>query len=208
MVAFAGRGGFRRVVAFAGRGGFRRAWWQAAVARKMPYISGQSLVREGVGAGQAAGAAAYRDRYSCHPDRRRTWGENVRTFVQTHRATCAGVRAGVGAGNCAGACAGRARAAGRPNAGPLGIGPLGLANHFSHWPAMARQIRSSTAVGTGRERVAFRSMPALPERLSTASWWRMRSQLAGRVTSTSMSEAVPPFMPLLHAAPAVSAAAS
>jgi hypothetical protein len=38
------------------------------------------------------------------PDRRRTWGENVQTFVQTHWATCAGVRAG--AGSCAGNCAG------------------------------------------------------------------------------------------------------
>ena len=51
------------------------------------------------------------------PDRRRTWDENVRTFVQTHQATCAGVRAGSCAGNCAGACTGRTRALGRPNAG-------------------------------------------------------------------------------------------
>ena len=51
------------------------------------------------------------------PDRRRTWDENVRTFVQTHQATCAGVRAGSCAGNCAGACTGRTRALGRPHAG-------------------------------------------------------------------------------------------
>ena len=61
------------------------------------------------------------------PDRRRTWGENVRTCVQTHRATCAGVRAGDCAGNCAGACAGRARAVGRPNAG--------MAFGYWAWPA-------------------------------------------------------------------------
>ena len=63
------------------------------------------------------------------PDRRRTWGENVRTFVQTHQATFAGVRGRACgcAGNCAGACAGRARAVG----GPMQVWPFG----YWAWPA-------------------------------------------------------------------------
>ena len=55
----------------------------------------------------------------CRPDRRRTWGEEVRTFVQTHRATRAGVRAGSCAGNCAGACAGSVRAGRGRWGGPM-----------------------------------------------------------------------------------------
>ena len=96
----------------------------------------------------------------CHSDHRRTWGENVRTFVQTHWATCAGVRAGVCAGNCAGACAGRARAVGRPNAG-MALWVLGLANHFSHWPARRGRARAFAAAAcvanaaAAIERIAF-----------------------------------------------------
>ena len=39
------------VVAFAGHGGFRRAWWQAAVAGKMPYSHRRALRKQDFGDG-------------------------------------------------------------------------------------------------------------------------------------------------------------
>ena len=95
------------------------------------------------------------------PDRRRTWGENVRTFVQTHWATCAGVRAGVRAGNCAGACTGRTRALGRPNAG--------MALRYWAWPATFHIGRRGAA--------AFAHLlqrPVWPMQQPPSSAWRRR----------------------------------
>ena len=73
---------------------------------------------------------------------------------------CVGVRAGSCAGNCAGACAGRARAVGWPNAG-MALWVLGLASHFSHWPARRGRARAFAAAAcvanaaAAIERIAF-----------------------------------------------------
>ena len=55
------------------------------------------------------------------PDRRRTWGENVRTFVQTHQATFAGVRGracGQLCGQLCGRMYGQGEGGGRPPCEP------------------------------------------------------------------------------------------
>ena len=60
----------------------------------------------------------------------------------------------------AGACSGRARAVGRPNAG-MALWVLGLASHFSHWPARRGRARAFAAAAcvanaaAAIERIAF-----------------------------------------------------
>ena len=75
----------------------------------------------------------------------RTWGENVRTFVQTHQATFAGV-CGRACGQLCGQLCGRVCRQGEGGGAAQrrpGIWILGLASHFSHWPA--RRGRASPA---------------------------------------------------------------
>ena len=97
------------------------------------------------------------------PDRRRTWGENVRTVVQTHQATCAGVRGracGQLCGQLCGRMYGQDEGVGAAQC-RYGIKVLGLASHFSHWPARRGRARAFAAAAcvanaaAAIERIAF-----------------------------------------------------